>query len=238
MTGRDLLSGSLRLIGALASGEVLTSASATDGLSALNAMLDSWSNNALLVPSRVRDELTLVNGTGSYTFGSGGTLNSARPLSISECLFKDEAQTPAIELPVRIMSLKEWSAVALKTLTSTIVTDVYYEPTYPLGTIYVYPTPTAAKKLVFYSRKPLAQLATIDDALSLPPGYERALKYNLAIDLAPEYGRAVPDTVAETARDSIADIKRTNIRPSYLQCDPSMRGGAGRFNILTGDSSR
>lgn len=236
MTGRDLVSASLRLIGALAPGETLAAQEATDGLSALNRMISSWSTENLLIYARVRNELTLVAGTASYTVGTSGNLNTSRPVRIEEALLRDETQSPAVEYPVRILSLAEWTAIRAKATSSDIVTALYAEGTYPLETLNLYPTPSAAHKLVLWSLKPLTAIATLDTAVSLPEGYEEALVYNFSIRLAPEYGRAVPDSVAVIAQESKAAIKRANHKPSYLRADDALFGGSS-FNILTGESS-
>ena len=73
MTGRDLVSASLRLIGVVASGETPASSEATDGLSALNLLISSWSTDGLLIYAITAETpLTLTAGDGSYTMGTSG----------------------------------------------------------------------------------------------------------------------------------------------------------------------
>lgn len=234
MTGRDLVSASLRLIGALAPGESLASSEATDGLSALNRMLSSWSTEELLIYARVREEFTLTPSTASYTLGTGGDFSTTRPLRIDEALLRDETQTPAVEYPVRILSLAEWASIRLKGVSYDRVTALYAEGTYPLETLNLYPMPSAAHKLVLWSWKPLTEVSTLDTAVAFPPGYEEALVYGLALRLTPEYGKAVPDAVAIVAVEAKANIKRMNHRPQYLRVDEALISEGG-FNILTGD---
>jgi hypothetical protein len=57
----------------------------------------------------------------------------------------------------------------------------------------------------------LAAVADINDDLAFPPGYERALLYALAVDLAPEYPAVtLSQSVIDTADEALADIKRAN----------------------------
>lgn len=231
MTGRDLVSASARLLGVLATGETLSAQEATDGLATLNRMLDSWSEEKLLVYARVREVFALTPGQSSRTLGTGGNFNTARPQAIAQA----RLLVNGLEYPVDILSEAEWAAIADKSVQTEIPTAIYPEGTYPLETVNIYPVPSAANSLVLYSWKPLSTVATLDTAISLPPGYERALVFNLAVDLAPEYGRPVPDRVDLVAARSLASIKRKNFRPSYLQIDGAIPArGRGRVDIRSG----
>jgi hypothetical protein len=234
VTGRDLISASLRLLGVLASGENLGAQEATDGLSTLNRLISGWSNEGLLVFGLTAEPaITLTPGKATYTLGASGDL-STRPMSIEKALIRDGLT----DYPVRLMSLSEYASISRKSNQSNYPTDLYDDGGYPQKTITLYPTPSAALSLILFTKRPLTELATLDTALSLPPGYERALNFNLAIDLAPEYGRAIPDSVAMVASESKAAIKRSNIKPSYLRSDEALLIHTGRFNIFTGDYSR
>jgi hypothetical protein len=46
---------------------------------------------------------------------------------------------------------------------------------------------------------------------SLPPGYGRALRYNLAVELASEFGAALDPTVSAIAQSSKADLRQLNV---------------------------
>jgi hypothetical protein len=237
MTGRDLISASLRLIGAIAPGESIAANEATDGLASINRMLDSWSNESLLIYSRVREEFVLTPNTQSYTIGATGVFVTTRPMRIDQALIRVETSSPAIEYKLNILSLSEWASINQKASSSTIPTDIYIEGTYPNETVNLYPMPSAAYKVVLFSWKPLSTILTLDTAIAFPPGYERALVYNGAIELAPEYGKSVSPEVAKTAEESKSSIKRMNTKPSYLTVDRALISKGG-FNIITGGSSR
>lgn len=234
-TARDLLMSSLRLIGVLASGESLSSSEATDGLSALNNLLDSWSTENLLIPNKVREVFPLVPSQASYTMGTAGNFNTTRPMQIEEAFIQLTSSNPVIELPVRILTKEQFASILIKQLSSTLPTDLYAEGTYPLETLNLWPVPSSVNNLVLYSSKPLAELTTLGTALSLPPGYERALRFNLALELSPEYGRAVPDVVALTASDSKANLKRQNAKPKYLRVDDALLARGAVWNWMTGE---
>lgn len=234
MTGRELVSAALRLIGAVASGETLEASEATDGLAAINRMISSWSTEGLLIYTKVREEFSLTPSTGSYTMGTGANFNTSRPLKIEAAAIEIQTNTPNYEVPLRILTVQEWAAITNKDLTSTIPTDLYPAGTYPNETLYLYPVPSAAHKLVLYSSKPLTEIATLDTSISLPPGYERALVFNGAMELAPEYGKTVDAMVLKGASESKANLKVANHKPSLLQVDSALRPSRS-FNIITGE---
>ncbi len=236
MTGRDLITASLRLIGAIAPGESIPAAEATDGLAALNRMIDSWSNESLLIYAKVREEFTLTASDGIYSMGTGGDFSTTRPVHIEEAAIEIVSASPTYEVPITIIrNATEWAAVISKDTTSELPQYLYAEGTYPTDTLNLYPVPTVANKLVLYSQKPLTTITALATSVSMPPGYERALIYNFAVEISPEYNRMVPDVVMQTAIDSKALIKRTNHKPSYLKCDPALLGKSS-FNIYSGGS--
>lgn len=235
MTGRDLISASLRLIGAIASGESLDAAEASDGLSAFNRMLDSWSTEPLVIYTKTEEEFVLTPGTQTYTMGPTGTFSTTRPLEIEKAYLKITSQSPAIELPMAVLTVDEWARITIKALSATYPLYLYAEGTYPNETLHIHPNPTAANSLVLYSRKPLTTLTSIDTVLPLPPGYERALIYNFAVEVAPEYGKQVSDPVMMIAQDSKATIKRANSKPKLLRVDSALTAEPRGFNWFTGE---
>ena len=73
--------------------------------------------------------------------------------------------------------------------------------------------------------------------MQFPRGYERALRYALAVELAPEFGKDVPDTVRKISRASKAVIKRLNSMPQIMQGDAAIASSKNTyFNWVTGDT--
>lgn len=231
MTGRDVVSASLRKIGALASTETLAASEATDGLSELNRMIANWSTEGLAIFTRTREELVMTPGTAAYTMGAAGTFSSTRAIRLVEALIRDESND--IEHPVSILALSEWASIHNKDTQAPYPRSLYADGGYPLETVTLYPVPSAAHKLVLYSEKPLSSITTLDTTVSLPPGYEDALVYNLAVRLAPEYGKQVAEIVVMIANETKANIKRANRKTAVLACDEAVAGRT-TFNIYTG----
>lgn len=236
LTASGLIASSLRVLGVLANGENPSANEQSDALTALNQLIDTWSTQQLLIPSKIREVFPLVAGQQTYTMGVGGTFNTTRAMKIENALIQLESNSPLIEIPMRILTKEEYASIILKTMESTFPLYLYDDGAYPLNNISVWPVPNAGvNNLVFYSWKPLAEFATITTQVSLPPGYERALKYALALELAPEYGKAISELTMALAVDSKADIKRMNYRPHYLQVDQELRAKPAVWNWMTGE---
>lgn len=230
MTGREWISASLRKIGALASGDTLSAQDATDGLAEGNRMLSSWSTEGLLVHAITAESpLTLTPADSTVTLGALGDITT-RPVAIESAVLR----SGTTDYPMRMLSLTEYAALSLKTIQG-IPAALYDDGGYPQRTLSLYPVPNAAYSLVLFTKRALTAL-TLDTSVSLPDGYEDAMVYNLAVRLAPEYGKSAPAEVVQTAVESKATIKRANVKPNYLRADRIPSGVPSRFNILTGES--
>jgi len=107
----------------------------------------------------------------------------------------------------------------------------YREPFEPLvpGVTFVPPDDPAA------FADALEAFADYDTLYDLPPGYARALRYNLAVELAPEFGRPLDPLVAGLAAESLATIKRANVRTVPVGVDAALIVDAAGFDINVGE---
>lgn len=227
-TARDIINGALKDIGVLAAGETASASEASESLSVLNDMLDSWSNESLVINAKIREEFTLVPSDSSYTMGTGGQFNTTRPLRIENAAIKDGTT----EFEIEVINKDQYAEITDKSLASDYPTKVYPNGTAPLETIQVWPVPSAAKTLVLHSWKPLTRFTNLNTTVDLPPGYARALRANLGIELCPQFSRSASPELIAIASESKANIKRMNSKPQFMKSD--YPGQYGRFNILTG----
>lgn len=231
---RDIVTAALRELGVLAAGEVATADEANSGLEELNRLVDQWAGERLLIYRITRTTWTLISGTQVYTVGTGGTVNVVRPVYLDHVSFIDTSTNPDTEYPLTPLTDNAWAALAQKALTSTLPSNWFYNPTFPLGTLSLWPAPTSATlQGALYAPQQVAEFAGLDEVISLPPGYRRMLVKNLARDLAPSYDRPVHPELKEEAIESKATVKRNNYRLSDLSFDPAVTGG-GVYNIVTG----
>jgi len=242
VTATTLVQSALDALGIYGVGEQLESADLADGRRRLNAMISSWAIQPLTIPVVSREVFSVVANTANYTIGSGGDFDTIRPIKIQSAALLLNSASPVTEIPVGIFTEQAWQALQTKGLTSTQWTQIYYEPTYTtgnLGTVTLYPIPTTADNdLVLYFQQPLVEFADNTTSYQIPPGYEEALVYNLAVRLAGPHGLRVPDEIRQLAVQSRAVIKRNNMPVAELGNDMSSIGSVGRqygYNILTGN---
>lgn len=229
-TALDIITGAAKLIGVVFKSETLDDDEANDGLVALNDMLDSWSNDSLLVSAYTEETFSLT-GASSYTIGTGGTFNTSRPITIKTAVVR----SGNIDYDLKIITPEQYQSIALKSTASPIPEYLVYDNVYPLGTIKLYPVASAGSTLTMLSNKPLSNLSALTTAVTLAPGWKRALKYNLAIELAPEYGVDVPAWVIRNAGTSKGDLKRA---ANANKAMPYMPDEVTTSNIFTGYFTR
>lgn len=69
--------------------------------------------------------------------------------------------------------------------------------------------------------------------VALPPGWERAVVANLALELSPYYGREPNEVVVAMARSALAMIKRLAWQPTEAKMDP-MFVRSGGYDLYRG----
>lgn len=231
VTGHEIIAGALKLIGAHAEGETLNGEALTDGLSRLNELLDALDTQRQARYALTRSTFAYSPNVGAYTIGPGGAINQVRPDAIERVAYIPTGGTQEISL--RLVNPDEYAAISIKGQTAGAPTAVIYEPTAPLGTLTFYPVPTDAATLVLYVRTALSPFADASTSYTLPKGYARMLRYQLAIALAPEYGKSAPPEVVTIAADALADVKRSNTRIPAAKGDPAISGLGGSYDIYS-----
>lgn len=207
-TPENIIRRSMRLIMAIGTGEPMTADEATDGLDALNAMLDSWWNERLAVFSIEEQSFPFTVGVQSYTIGPTGNFVTSRPLKIETAYVRLQS----VDYPMTVVDYNRWASIMYKPQQG-IPEYLYYEPTMADGEIHVWPIPSQAMTLFIGTRRQIQNFAGLSTQINMPPGYVDALCFNLAVRLAPEYERPVPPDVAAMATSTLANIKRLNSTP-------------------------
>jgi hypothetical protein len=203
MTAQQLIEAALRDIGVLYTGQSSNSDQQTECLQALQMMLRTWSAQRLMVYYIVEGEsFTLTAGTTKYTIGSGGDFDTVRPIKILGAYIAS-----GVDYPLTIIDRERYRNISVKTL-GDVPSWLWYNPVYPLGEIYLYPT--GGGTIYLDSQKPLAEPAAIGSTISFAPEYDEAIEYNLARKLAIPYNKEVTADLRLAARDSKDQIMALN----------------------------
>ena len=184
-------------------------------LFALNQMLNDWSSTRNNIYQTVRESVTLTYNDNEYTIGSGGDFDTAWPIRIiAAYILRSNVSYPVVVN----MSDEQYAAITDKT-TKLRPTHLLYEPSYPLGRIILTPVPNQADTLYLYSHKPIDQFASLAATSTLPPPYETAVVYNLAIDIAAEFERDPRPVVYARADETKKALQRANRTVTVLNTD-------------------
>ena len=233
-TAGDQINGALRLIGMLAEGETPSAATSQDALSALNQMIDSWNTERLSVFSTQDQVFSWAPGLISRTLGPTGDFVGNRPILLDDSTyFRDPAN--GISFGIKIINQQQYDGIAVKTVTSTYPQVIWINMSYPDIEMYVYPVPTKVLEWHFVSVEELTQPATLATSLAFPPGYLRAFRFNLACEIAAEFGVEPSRQVQRIAMSSKRNIKRINNPDDIMSLPYSLVGTRQRFNIFAGN---
>lgn len=223
-TGLDLVKSAMRKAGALGEAETPSSAEATDVLEILNDIIESWANESLVLYARTLESHALSAGDGEYTWGSGGNIATARPIQ----LISAYVRSGTTDYPLAKISDEDYAAISDKS-TQGIPYWINNSNGFATVTIKLYPVPSSAYTLYLLSEKALSALTLAAD-VSLPPGWKRALIYNAAIDIAPEFGQQVTPEIVKIADESKASLMLAVAKARSMDWPAGVPAG----NIYTG----
>jgi hypothetical protein len=128
----------------------------------------------------------------------------------------------------------QYAAIAVKQTPSTFPFSFYDNGNFPLKTISVWPVPTLNTGIRLWLREPLIDFSDLNAIVSYPPGYERAFRFCLAVELAPEFGKTIPSEVLGTAIKSKTDLAMMNSVPQYMSGDGGLNRERKSFNWISG----
>ena len=233
-TTADIIYGSLRLIGVLAEGETPSSETAQDALTAMNQMIDSWNTERLAVFSTQDQVVTWPPNARSRTMGPTGEIVALRPVLVDDAsYFRDPSS--GISFGLKLINQQQYNGIAVKTVTSTYPQVMWVNMTYPNIEMYVYPVPTKVLEFHIVSVQELSAPANLATDLAFPPGYLRAFRYNLACELAPEFGVEPSRQVQRIAMTSKRNLKRINNPDDIMALPYSIVATRQRFNVFAGN---
>jgi hypothetical protein len=233
-TAGDLITGALRLIGQLAEGEVPSSETSNDALLALNQMIDSWNTERLSVYTTQDQVFTWPASLISRTLGPTGDFIGNRPVLLDDSTYFRDPGT-GISYGIKIINQQQYDGIAVKTVTSTFPQVIWLNPDVPNLGMFIYPVPTRDLEWHFISVTEITQPATLATDLVVPPGYLRAFRFNLAVEISTEFGVEPPPNVSRIAMSSKRNLKRINNPEDIMSLPYSIVGSRQRFNIFAGN---
>jgi len=233
-TAGDIIDGCLRLLGVLAEGETPSAETSQDALMAMQQMIESWNTERLSVFSTQDQVFTWPAGLLSRTLGPTGNFVGNRPVLLDDSTYFLDAST-GISYGIKFINQQQYNGIAVKTVTSTFPQVIFVNNTFPDIEMYIYPRPTRALEWHFISVEELTKPALLATELTFPPGYLRAFRYNLACEMAPEFGVEPSPQVQRIAMTSKRNLKRINNPDDIMSMPYSLVATRQRFNIFAGN---
>ena len=233
-TAGDQINRALRLLGVLAEGETPSAAVSQDALTALNQMIESWNLERLSVFNTIDQVFTWPSGEITRHLGPSGEFVGVRPILLDDATYYRDPSTN-VSFGIKFINQQQYDGIAVKTVTSTYPQVMWINMEYPDISMTIYPKPTRDLEWHFISVQELSQPATLATELSFPPGYLRAFVYNLAMEIAPEFGVEPSPQVQRIAMTSKRNLKRINNPNDIMSLPYGVVANKQRFNIYAGN---
>lgn len=231
MTIREFLEKSLRQIKVLAAGESADGDTIQDALLSFNILMDAWNAEGLI---RSKGGISSQAITAAQTFSF--TNSTIDPSAVYGVNHLPDSQTAQREL--QILTVEQFQIE----MTKTVVTGTYAEKIYFYKDLsgdlkgYLFPTPSGTGTLKFFVQERFT--ATNSNLSSDFPvelvGYQRALLFNLALEMCPEFGVQPDAVLIKNAEESKAQVMRSNFEPIIINADFDFSSEYGFYDINKG----
>lgn len=176
----------------------------------LNRMLDSWSNERLMIYQLTTETLALVANTAAY---SSSTLTQ-RPVAVEDM----NVSYGGVSYPIMFIDSGTYSAIPINTI-AAIPNVCWINTGFPNMTFTFYPVPFAAMTATLTTRRVLSTAIAVATVVSMPPGYEKALVTGLALEICPSFRMEATPLMVQQAKDARAALKVTNYVPLEMSTD-------------------
>lgn len=242
-TAQDIIQDAYEKIGVYAPGQTVNAADGARGLSSLNDMMDSWSNENLACFAIVEQSLTFVVGKASYTIGTtgGADVPLTRPIRLIEGLGAAYAMdTNQNQYQMDVITRAEWNQRGSRNTNSNFPSVLFYDNQFPLGVLNFDPIPNIGYQAFWDSYLQLSDFAGLTTTFSLPPGYKLAISSNLALALKMYFTEAVASQdLKNQAAESKRVVKISNRRLNKASYDAEVLSRApGTWDIYTSSYRR
>jgi hypothetical protein len=202
VTRDQIITLALRKLGVLEIGSPPDPDTIANAAMSLNLLIKQLSTDGLKLWKICELIIPLTSGQTSYTLGGStsalmyDSLNPTvaitdKPLKVIQGFYRNLQSTPSIDTPVMLVSKQEYNVLGSKFSTGTANT-IFYDPRKLNGVLYVYLTPDINAQtnleLHIVAQLPLDDLNTALDIPDFPNEWMNCLVWNLADELALQYG--------------------------------------------------
>jgi len=193
VTRNDIITSALRVIGVLELGAQPDAATIENASLVFNMLIKDWMTDGIKFWTTPEIILPLINGQTVYKIGSDSSndLVTDRPLRLLNAFLRNNSVSPAIDIPMTIISEQEYDLLGSKYSTGT-TNSVFLKPYTTYSELKVFLTPdsnTATNYALHLTiQRPIQDVTAANQTLDFPQEWYQALRWGLASELAPEYG--------------------------------------------------
>lgn len=202
VTRDQVITQAIRKLGVLEIGDTPDSNTLTNASLCLNLLIKQmnteglklWKVSELIIPLTASTTKYILGGASSvlmYDSLAPSVAITDRPLKAIQGFYRNISQTPPIDVPLQMMSRSDYNLLGSKQSTGT-TNSFFYDVRALNGVLYLYLTPdtTAATTLQVHlvCQMPLGDISLSTDIPDFPNEWMNCLVWNLADQLAIEYG--------------------------------------------------
>lgn len=219
MTPVDYIRLALKAANVVGIGQTADAEDTNDCFILLQAMLNQWSKKRFLVPNEV-DTAVTTTGATSYTVGSGGAFNITRPDRLEAAYIRllPVVNAQPVDIPLAIIDAHEdYAAVTCKSIVGFPVA-CFLDTGYPLSTLYLYPVGASSLyEIHIITKYAFSTSLTLTTDIAVPPEYQDAIIWNLAVRIRPIFGAAPDPTLIALAKSSLNVVRGANAQIPILR---------------------
>jgi len=213
MTARDMVTQAMREIGVIASGEQPTADEISDGIVRLNSMLKAWAAKGLNLWRDTASTIDFAAGVSSAILPGALSVGSAR-------LVQD-----GYERILQLWQADQFAVLPTKDQRGTPIIYILRQDVTGI-VMQLWPVPDQAVTVAYDYGRITGDVIQPSDPVDVPQMFQEAVWKNLAVKLAPTFGkvRADPQTVQVVAADA-AQLERDMLdwdRPASYQLGPDL----------------
>lgn len=191
----QIITQALRKIQVGVGGETLATEYTAIGIDALNTLLRSWAADGVRLWLNETQNYALVDGTSAYTL-------SPRVLEVYQAYRRASNN----DVPVRLITREEYARLPDKT-TEGAPTQVWVDRRRTSVVATVWPVPgsaeaSASMALRLDVKRQIEDVTATSEDVEFPPEWLKALVYNLAVEIAPDFNKVPSPLVLQTASDT------------------------------------
>jgi len=171
---------------------------------------------------------TLSPGVQQIRYTIPGDFKMSRPLRVLDSFTRINSGTAALDYPITVTSRERYIEIGFKAITSPWPVAMWYNPMMPLGMLSFYEAPQSGGELHLYSDVLLTGFPLLTTDVRMPQGYSRMIKWVLAKELAPQFGKEWSLPHENNMKAALMNVRQINKQPVPVASFDAELYGSGR----------